>query len=502
MKILNVIISIIFIVSIPIFPNPNSKSSLLYLMTAEPSSLDPGKTTSIYTGEVVSNIFEGLVEFSKNNQQLIPCLAKRWESFDMGKRWRFYLRENVFFHDGTPFDSSAVLYSFLSRRKNQESEYPEWKVYFPHVKNIRALDRYTVEITLNKPFGEFLTLLTEPVALIILPGSHKHPYFNPVGTGPFIFEKWEKGKYVTLKKNKRYWNKPVRINKLIFKIISKPEIAINMMKSGLADVMEVKSVEIFQNFLGFNKFILTQSPPGGTFFVTFNTRKYPFNRIEFRKGFAHLIKKDSLIKTIFQNIVSPAITPIPNTFAEFNNKITDYKLSIKKSISLFKKSGIKNGFKCNISYLMDNKSEQRIAETFRKQGAKAGIVLIKNPLPFNELFNNLKTGKFEIALRGWVTIPDPDFYFFPNFTTLKGNFNYGRYSNPELEKLLIKARDTLNTDQRRKIYLHVQDIIHNEVPWIPLYYSRATIIHTQDIKGIYLNSNSFTIFKDAYFVGN
>jgi len=487
---------ILLILFHPIFTKSND--SILYLRTADATTLDPGKVFSIYSADVVSNIFEGLVEYKKDTREIIPCLATKWKSFENGRIWVFTLRKNVLFHDGTKFDSSAVLYSFKSRQEKMEKEYHEWKLLFPNIISITTPDKFTIKITLKKPYAPFLTLLTYSIAYIVPEGSYKNIDFSPIGTGPFKFEKWEKGKYIAMTRNENYWNGIPIIKKVIFKVNSKPINAINMIKSGQADVMEIKSLELYQNFLGPKKFKITQSTPGGIFFLIFNTKKYPFNNSLFRKGFAHLINKDIMIKTIFQNFVPPAKTPFPYTFTELDKKIKDYLFSMEKAKSLFRETGIIKTFKCSISYLENNKSERLMVEVFRRQAEKAGIVLLKDPLPLNLLYKKLTAGMFDIALRGWFSGPDPDLYFFANFTNIKGNANFGRYLNPELIKLLYKARETLNQKERKKLYLKVQNIIHEEAPWIPLYYPRATIVHSKRIKNICFNSNSLIIFKKAY----
>ncbi len=494
------IVLFFFLISFSIFSN--DQNSIIYLRAADSTSLDPGKVHTIYSADIVSNIFEGLVKYDLKNHKISPCLAERWESSENGLKWNFYLRKNVFFHDGTHFDSSAVLHSFLVRKKKMNTDYPEWKISFPNIVSITSSGKYKIEIILKKPYAPFLTLLTFPIAYIVHPKSYLSKDFYPVGTGPFIFEKWERGKFISLMGNKKYWNGTVKLLKVIFKIYRNQESAINMIKNGQADVMELKSIELYQNFLGLKKFIITQSPPGGIFFIVFNTTKYPFNRVEFRRGFAHLIKKKVMIKTIFQDFIQSATTPIPYTFPEFNKKITDYKLSIKKSISLFRQAGIKSGFKCSVSFLSNDKIEHRIFETFRRQTAKAGIILIKDPLPLNKLFTKLENNNFDIAIRGWVSGPDPDLYFFSNFTNIKGNSNFGKYSNPELLNILLKARETLDKKKRKQLYFKAQEIIHTDLPWISLFYQRAMIIHSRNIKNINFNLNSQILFENAYISDN
>ncbi len=396
--------------------------------------------------------------------------------------------------------ASDVIYSFNIRNSRKDNIYPKWNIFQPYFSKITRLSDFVIEIKLKRPFAPFLTSLSDPVSYIVKNGSLKKSGFIPVGTGPFKFGRWEKGKYIVLLKNNRYWKSEVKIKKVIFKVVRTPEIAINLLKSNQAHVIELKSIELRQQFTGLTGFRIKMSQPGGIFFMIFNTKKKYLNNKNFRKSFSHLINKKVLIKSIFQNLAHAAVTPIPPGFPSFNRDIGDYKYSIARASKLIKLSGVKKGFKCRISYLQNDKTEYRIAETFRKQAEKIGVKLIKDPLPFNKLLIRLQKGDFDIALRGWVAGPDPDIYLFSNFSKVSGNSNHGKYFNTQLIDILTRARETMDKNSRINLYRKAQEIIHSEVPWIPLYYSRSSILSSEKIRNIYINANFFIIFRDAYII--
>ena len=109
-------------------PVTAADESVIYLRLSDITSLDPGKTTDTYSGEVVANIFEGLVEYRRDTRTFVPQLATKWRTANGGRRWIFTLRQGVTFHDDRPFNAGDVVYSFLERIKRAESEYPQWNL--------------------------------------------------------------------------------------------------------------------------------------------------------------------------------------------------------------------------------------------------------------------------------------------------------------------------------------------------------------------------------------
>lgn len=473
---------------------------VIYLRFSDSTSLDPGLSTTQYNGEVVSNIFEGLVQYKRGSNKISPCLAKKWIIFEEGKRWRFFLRKNVHFHDGKLLNAKDIVYSFRARMKQKDKKYLKWSLYFPYIKEIKQIDNLTVDIILEKPFAPFLTLLTDPVAYIIKEGSYETGNFNPVGTGPFIFSSWIREKHIILKRNKIYWEKKIRLPRIIFKIIPNIFLRINMIRSGQAHVMEVRSAAAYSYFIGNQNVSVTANPPRSIFYLTFNTFKTPFDKVEVRRAFAHLINKDVLIRQVYENFAIPASTHIPPQIMGFNREIKSYPFDLIKAKKLLKKAGILSGFSCSITYLEGDLGEQRIADSFVRNGRKLGININKNPLPFNKIWSVLRERSHDIAIRGWIAGPDPDIYLFPNFTMKNGNSNWAGYSDPKLTTLLVNGRETLEENKRIQFYKRAQEIIYRDVPSIPLMHMKYLTVQHHSIKNVYMNSNLYIIFKDAYRV--
>ena len=468
---------------------------LIYLRDIDSTTLEPGKSEELYSSEVISNIFEGLVQFKKGTYDMQPCLATKWEVKDEGKKWIFFLRKGVTFHNGKEFDAQAVIATFKRRMSKKETELKRWWFFFPYMKNVKAIDKFTIEITLKKPYAPLLSAMADPTALIVAPESYQKKGFKPIGTGPFKFERWEKGEFLIISKNENYWDGSVPLSGVIFRVVENPASKTLHIKSGNADISRINTAMEYEEFLGKKEIkILTASSPH-VCYLAFNTRKYPFSRIEVRKAMAHLINKKGLVKYIFQKMAVPAVTPIPPGLFGVNKNIKDYEYSISKAKNLLKKAGLENGFSCKLFFSRVNVGLQKIANVIVKNAKLVNITIKKVPLTFKELIRRGDKGEHDLGIFGWVGAPDPDFFFYPLFTMTKGNKNRAFYQNQNLRVLLEKARGTLSQVKRNEYYQLVQEIIHRDIPWVPLFHQKALVAYRYNIKHLYVNPNDYMIFK-------
>ena len=194
-------------------------NSIIYLRPTDAINLNPWQAEDTYSNEIAANMFEGLVRFKKNATAIEPCLATSWSVADHGRRWRFVLRRGITFHDNTPFNAQAVLYSFRSRMGKQQKLYQRPSFLFSFVTDIRSSDPYSVEIVLERPYAPFLIALADSAAFIQSPTAGKASPYVPVGTGPFRFSSWSKGRSLILTRNQRYWARRGSVEKIIFKVM-------------------------------------------------------------------------------------------------------------------------------------------------------------------------------------------------------------------------------------------------------------------------------------------
>ena len=168
-------------------------------MQLEPPNLDPTAGAAAAIDEVVyANVFEGLTRFGPDGS-VLPALAESWEIAPDGLSWVFTLREGVTFHDGLPMTAEDVAFSF--ERAMAEDSTNAQKQLFEGINSVNVIDDRTVEIGLDTPKGALLWNLAWGDAVIVSPASAETNATDPVGTGPFRFERWVQGDQVELVRN-------------------------------------------------------------------------------------------------------------------------------------------------------------------------------------------------------------------------------------------------------------------------------------------------------------
>ena len=196
----------------------NTEKKLVIGRANDSVSMDPSSTTEMDSFKVTVNIFETLVKCEKEGNQIVPCLAESWRSSEDGLNWVFKLRQGIKFHDDTDFNAYAVVFNFYrwmyEDNQYHSGQFSYWNYIFGGfpglVKSVTALSNYSVEIKLNKPYAPFLNALAMPSFGIASPDAIKkhngNMHEHPVGTGPFVSEKWDHNKRVVLHRNDKYWN--------------------------------------------------------------------------------------------------------------------------------------------------------------------------------------------------------------------------------------------------------------------------------------------------------
>jgi peptide/nickel transport system substrate-binding protein len=472
-------------------------NSIIYLRPADALNLNPWQAEDLYSTEIAVNIFEGLVRFKKDSTAIEPCLATAWSVQAGGRRWRFTLRRGVRFHDGTPFDARSVLHTFHSRLEKKQRIYQRLNSLFTVITAVRSPDPYSVEITLDRPYAPFLVALADSAVVIQPARSAPAGEFRPVGTGPFRFASWSRGRTLILNRNPDYWGGTVRLEKIIFKVMPDPLGRLLQIRNGSADMAAVQSGKEYEELSRRNDIVILSNPSISTHYLGFNTRRKPFDRMEVRAAFLHIIHKGNMVKQIFQNLAEPAFTPLPRPM--FPNirvePVNSFNLKIARS--LLKTAGLPGGFSCSLYFADGQQGIQEIADLLAIMARKVNVTIRKVRLPFPELVKAANRGDHDMLLMGWTTGPDPDFFLYPLFTFSPGNRNRFFYENPELTRLLDAGKSTMDAGQRERIYLQALDVLKKDVPWIPLFHLIDNLACSHRLRGLSFTPLGQVVFREV-----
>jgi peptide/nickel transport system substrate-binding protein len=487
------------------YVSPDETGKKLVIGRANDSvNLDPAGTTDIDSFKVTVNILETLVKSEKEGDQIVPCLAESWKSSEDGLVWVFKLRQGIRFHDDTVFNAQAVVFNF-QRWMDIDNPYHNgsfsyWNSTFGgfpgFVKSVTAISDYSVEIKLSRPYAPFLNALAMPVFGISSPSNimkyGRDVYEHPVGTGPFVFARWDRSKSILLTRNDKYWKGTAKVNEVEFRVIPSSKDRRDELRQGSIHIADNLSPDDIADIKYDPNLYLYLRPSFNVGYIAMNNEKVPFNKREVRVAINHAIDKEKLINDVFDNLAKPAKTYIPPFLWGYNENLESYEYNPEKSRQLLTEAGFPNGFKTTL-WVMDAARDYfpkplETAEFIKNDLKQVNIDAEIKVFSMNEYLAKIHNGEHEIALIGWTgDFTDPDNFLYTLLASenakpgLAGNYSF--YRSKEVDQLLAQARQTTNMVFRRSLYRSVQEMVNYDAPSVPLVHTMPVLASRLSVKG-------------------
>src|SRR5690606_13767307 len=274
-------------------PGGDGTKRIVVGLQAEPVTLDPHQVTDYNSNRAAQGIFDRLIEFKDESTELEPGLAERWEVSDDGLVYRFYLREGVTFHDGTPFNADAVKFS-IDRQIDADHPYHDTGEFayaeftFGKVREVRVIDDYTVETELAEPYAPLQAHIAEPAAPVAHPAAvvmfGRDFSKNPVGTGPFRFVDWQPGVEVVLAKNEDYWDGAPKVDQVIYRPVIEDQARLTEFEAGGLDFIVNIPPDELARLKESGEYTVLEQAGMHVWYLVFNADKEPFNKKEVRQA--------------------------------------------------------------------------------------------------------------------------------------------------------------------------------------------------------------------------
>jgi len=428
-------------------------------------------------------IFEGLVGLDSTLEP-VPALAQSWDISKDGKTITFRLRKDVQWHDGKPFTSKDVAFTFEAMRSTALPT--GWKGYFADVDAVETPDSHTVVVKYKKAYAPALVTWT----MGLLP---EHVYGGkdfdeaqnqePVGTGPYKLSRWEAGQRIILVANEHWWHERANLDSI--ELVIDPAKPFDALDHGDLDFAQLDAVEDWTT--------RTQDPSFRERFevenvvesrfrtIAWNTQKKPFDDKRVRLALTLALNRDQVIDNVLRGQAQPLSAPFfPNMFG-LDRSIAPHPFDLDRAVKLLDEAGYpsKDGHRFTIELnvhpsLQGGTSDEMLA-IFRRDLGAIGITLKVHYTTSKDFFGAIRSHKFDASYFGWLAdIPDPDPYSLLHSSQIDSGYNFAGLSNPQVDALLEEARNTLNRDERRVLYQKLHALLHDEMPYTPLYapYSR------------------------------
>ena len=477
------------------------RDTMTVAIGTDASTFDPHFCTDSATEVLNKNLYSNLVRFNAT-MEIVPDLATKWEVSSDGLTWSFDLRDGVKFHDGTTVNAEAVKASF-ERLLDEKNGSPRRSV-LAMIKNIDAVSPTQLKLTTAYPTGSFLQQLAHPVGAIISPAAivkyGKDLSRNPVGTGPFKLAEWKSGDKILMEKNASYFDGPPAISQLVWKIVPEDSARTMLIESGQADVVLRVPVADLERLRAKSDVSLLEGPTVMTMYVALNNSRGPLKDVRVRRAINYAVDKESLVKNIVGGLGIVADAPISQSTWGYA-KVGAYPLDRAKAKDLLTQAGYAKGMELELwtpvgRYLMD----RQVAENLQAQLAEVGITITIRPWEFQALMSEVKKGQFDAVLLGWSpSTGDADQGLYPVFhsSQFPPNSNRAFYSNPQVDTLLLDARQATDPQTRLSLYAQAEKIIMDEAAWLFLYYPKQVVMTRANVKGVELLPTEHILFAKA-----
>jgi len=459
----------------------------------EPPNLDPTVGAAAAVDEIVyGNIFEGLTRITANGQAA-PALAESWEVSPDGLTWIFHLRRGVRFQDGSPFDASVAKFS-LDRITAPNSANAQ-KTLFEPIRLVTVVDPQTLRVSLSRPVAALPSLLGWGDAVMVSPKSAATNATQPVGTGPYRLETWQRGAALTLTRNDAYWGAQPRVGTVVFRFISDPSAALAAMSAGDIDAFpNYPAPENVAQFRRDPRFKVMVGASEGKVILGINNRIAPFNDVRVRRAISYAIDRRALIDGALFGFGEPIGSHFARQDAGYVDLTGLYPHDPARAKALLAEAGYPNGIDVTLR-LPPRPYARRSGEVLASQLAEAGIrVKIENLEWAQWLDQVFKRHQFDLTIVEHVEPMDYDIYGRKDY--------YFGYDNPAFDALLARLNAAPTEAERLVLLGDIQRKIADDAVNAFLFQSSRIGIWKANLNGLWVNAPiAANVVSGAYFEG-
>ena len=507
-------------------PLSQAASNLVFCSEGSPAGFDPGQyTTGTDFDASAETMFNRLTQFQRGGTLVEPGLATSWDVSPDNLTYTFHLRQGVKFHTTDyfkptrDFNADDVLFTFnrmLDKDMPFRKAYPTEFPYFTdmgmdaNITKVEKLDDATVRFTLKDVDAAFIQNLAMSFASIqsaeyadklLKEGKPENINQQPIGTGPFVFSRYQKDAQIRYKGNKDYWKpEDVKVDNLIFAITTDASVRMQKLKKNECQITayprpaDIKPLEADKNL---------QMPNQAGFnlgYISYNVTHKPLDNIKVRQALDMAVNKQAILTAVYQGAGQLAVNAMPPTQWSYDTTIKDAGYNPEKAKELLKEAGVAEGTEIQLWAMPVqrpyNPNAKLMAELLQQDWAKVGIKAKIVSYEWGEYIKRAKNGETDAMLIGWSgDNGDPDNWLGTLFScdAVNGN-NFGKFCNQDYEKLIKAAKATPDQSKRTELYKQAQQLLKQQVPMTPIAHStvyqpmRASV---QDFKISPFGLNSF-----------
>lgn len=474
-------------------------------------SLDPMNYSDTNSISAAGGMYESLVTFDAD-RNIVGLLATDWDISDDGLTYTFTLRDDVTFHDGTPFNAEAVVanYDRLLNKDNGLSQTARWYktgadgVSVPRV-TVTAVDEFTVQFQLLEGWSSFLNVLT--LNTYISPAAIEEYgndlMYHPCGTGPYVYVEWVEGDRVVMKPNENYWGEVPTVDSVT--ILTVPEAGTRTagLQTGEYDVVYPMTSDQIAAVSGDNNITITSTPSNIMRYVTLNADVPQLSDLRVRQAINYAVDKDAYVQVMYSGYATIADSVFPSTISYYKPQEV-YKYDLEKAKALMEEAGYADGF--DLTIWCDNATQEIKGATFIKQQlAQININVEVVPYDAGTMDADIYVERDEATIQMWYVN-----WSASNFSadsTVRAllysgmeppvSANTAYYENAEFDEALDQALLTADTEEQATLYAKCQELAWADCPWIFLAVDNVLAASQSYVSGVSVNPDGRIVYGSA-----
>ena len=495
---------------------------------SDPETIDPALNRAVDGGNMILHAFEGLLTLDEGGN-LAEGQAESWETDEEGLTWTFHLRDGLKWSDGTDLTANDFVYSW-KRVCDPEVAAPYAETVLGMVEGyadavegnldalkVEAPDDKTFVVKLTSPCPYFGSLAAFATLSPVQQGTidtNGDAWAIDAGTyicnGPFYISEWRPGAYIMMSKNPNYWNADaIKLDAIKWNLIEDPNASYSAYQT--EEIMMIKDVptEEIPSLSGSDEFYI--DPIIGTYYLSLNTQKEPFNDVNVRKALSLAIDRDYVANTLMQGTYTPAynfIGPgwLDTDGTEFISKAnggqpyisSDHDANIEEAKKLLSDAGYPDGQGLpTITYSTNDASYHKVvAEYLQQAWAEIGVDCQVDIVEWASFTPIRRNGDFDSSRNGWVGDYSDASNMLDLFYSSNGN-NDGKFSSPDYDAAMDISRTTLDAAERSEALHKAEDVLLEEMGCIPLAYYNDFWLQRKELKGSWHGTNGYWYFMYA-----
>jgi oligopeptide transport system substrate-binding protein len=518
-----------------------AKGGTLNYFVQEPASIDPYNTQESEGTVVESALFDSLTVIDPVAGKVLPSAADSWSSDASATVWTFKLHPGAKFADGSLVTANDFVYAWnriaesASKNATDPSQisyhltpvvgYDEAQAKGTPMSGVKAVDDATLQVTLQYPFADWPFVVAHPalapVSQKLVEGGvdyngTKVPFADmPVGNGPFkMSEPWKHDQYIKVVRNDDYFGEKALLDGVNFQIFKDQDTAFREFQAGTLDFTQIPDgqIESAKKAYGVSPDGYTVNPGQGVllgseaaiYYFTLNNAKAPFDNEKIRKAVSYAINRQAIVDSVYEGTRKPANSFLPPGITGFkDNQWPSSSYDATKAAQLLTEAGFPGGkglapIKINYN---SGAGHGKVVELVQSDLKKVGIQTTTEQLEFPQHIKKLTAGDYQMGRYGWIAdYPIADNFTFALFGS-KSADNASKYSNPEVDAAMIKARAITDDTARAAAWADIQTKIGSTLPVIPIVYYAHRHVGANRVNNLVYDNQGLPHLEKAWLTG-